>query len=66
MDKYIIYMDVDGDISEPKKVNCDYEIGDIITKYSYDNQYKCVEIASSDGSVRYYFKQGKRIYTYDW
>lgn len=65
-ERFIVFMDVDGEISEPEKKNAEYKIGDIIARYSYDNQYKCVEIKTEGGQTTYLFKQGKRIYTFDW
>jgi hypothetical protein len=59
-------MDVDGEFSIPKKTYPEYKIGDIITKHSYENQYKCIEIKVEDEKITYFFKQGKRLYTFDW
>lgn len=66
MDKFIKYLDTDGTVSEPEETRYEYEIGDIINVNSYGNQYKCVEISSSNNKTIYHFKQGKKSITFDW
>jgi hypothetical protein len=63
---YRVFKDIDGEVSEPKKINFEHELGDIVNRHSYDTQYKCTEIISKDGVTTYIFKQGKKIYTFDW
>lgn len=65
-DKFRVFKDVDGEVSEPIKITFEHEIGDIVHRYSHDNRYKCVEITSENGKTTYIFKQGERIYTFDW
>lgn len=64
--KFIVWKDVDGTVSEPEETIYSYEVDDIIVKSTYGNQYKCVEVNIADEKTIYCFKQGKPTYTFDW
>lgn len=66
LSKYRVFKDVNGEISYPEKINHEHEVGDVVTRHSHDNQYKCVEIVNEANSTTYIFKQGKQVYSFDW
>lgn len=66
MDAYRLFKDVDGEINGPYKISFTHTIGDIVSRNSFDNKYKCVEISEGGGAITYIFKQGKTEYTFDW
>jgi hypothetical protein len=63
---YRVFKDIDGEVSEPQIINYEHKLDDVVNRYSYENQYKCTEIISKDGAITYIFKQGKKVYTFDW
>jgi hypothetical protein len=67
MANYIIWKDVYGEVEEPEATRFDYSIGDTITVNSSEI-YKCVDIETEikEGNVYYHFKQGKRMYVFDY
>jgi hypothetical protein len=66
MGVYMVFKDVDGDISSPIKTDSVHQVGDVITWRSYSERYKCVEITECGESTTYIFKQVKKVYTYNW
>lgn len=66
MNKSMILHNADGSVDLPKKTDYNYDVGDIISVGSYENQYKCINVDRGEDSIIYHFKQGKTIYTYDY
>jgi hypothetical protein len=63
---FVIYHNADGSTDEPEKTRFEYNIGEIITVNNYGNQYKCIFKDVSDNKIIHHFKQGKKIYTFDY
>lgn len=62
--KYIRFQPLNGLVSEEGTPYV-YEVGETITVNSTE-LYKCVSITEEYGNIYYNFKQGKKIYTFDW
>lgn len=65
-EKFVVFKEADGTISDPKRTTFDYAIGDMINTDFYSKKYKCIEHLEEDNKLVYIFKQGKSIFTYDW
>ncbi|MEM4994896.1 hypothetical protein WKH56_20240 [Priestia sp. SB1] len=67
MNKYIVWIDVHGNVKEPEVTRFNYGIGDMIT-VSSSEVYKCVDVETElkTDIVYYHFKQGKRMYVFDY
>lgn len=65
-EKFVVFKEADGTITDPKRSTFDYAIGDIINTDFHSKKYKCIELMKEGSKLFYIFKQGKTVFTFDW
>ena len=65
MEKFIIWMNANGRIDEPEETKFEYDIGETIT-VNNTQMYKCINKKIVEGELHQTFKEGIKIWKFNY